>query len=677
MPLPRSLTSASAAPGRWLRAATTALGVFGVVGLAAAQRPGPSRSIDRPSGQRLNERDTATAQVVSELPDSIILYRYDPARPLRQFPVADSALDLRYVRHDRVQRTGPDYVYLNNLIQPAALNPLLGAGYRRERRLLQPTHPAYESAPAPFFGLNVPYAYAAYNQGGEIDDGQVDVLFGAPFANGWGLGFSYLRTYQAGQRNRYPVAQGERIRLGATVSYVPDSSRHRAYASLRLRSWGFFNPGGYVFSDNGAVAFPEEPAFAVPNLEGYRTEGSESEYAYRHRYFLAEQLDARPRGWAGSVALSRKQIAQRTAGPSTLVNSDPGTGYPPLAPFELDDRGNRYAVTATSVLAQAELEYFTDPTRAEQLAFDLRVSAYGGTQRFDAEFYEATDRETLLGITGEVGGELRRQFRLDASADLALGTRAGQGRVRGQLAWDYRDRFGVAAFALFERTDAPWSTTTVGVNDALVQRGDLPVSTHTQLGGALTYAPLDAEVRGYLEVFAEGWVYGEFGLARAAATTPAIPTVDYRTRLRYRFLRFDLRGVVRSPSLSDEVYLPAFTGQQSVYAEFGLFRDAMKLLVGVDSWARSPVDLYAFAPLTNVFHVTEAPDRLGWQYSADAFVAFKVQSFKAFVKLENALASDNGGIPPRTVEGYPIVRGPQPVFFAELLRLGVSFSLYN
>ena len=650
----------------------------------------PNRSGNRPNAQNISERDTAAAQTVSELPDSIILYRFDPARPTVETGVRDSALDLRYVRYDPVLRHGPDFVYLNNLVQPAALNPLLGGGYERDRRLLQPTHPAYAPRPLPFYGLNVPYAYAAYNQGGEIDDGQVEVLFGAPFDKGWSVGFDYFRTYQAGQANRYPQAQGERIRLGATVSYVPDSSRHRAYASLSLNSWGFFNPGGYGFVVAGSdEPIPDDPFLATTALQSYRTEGALSEYAYRHRYFLREQLSPKPAGWAASARVSRARTSQRTAGPSTLLQTD-GTfdvdsGLASLRPFEVDDanevrddRGNRYAVVSETVLAKADLEYYTAPGTDTELAFDLRAGLYVGRQELTAEFYDGEDTERLFGLTAEIRGELARQFQLDARGDFALGSRAGQGRVEGSLSWDYRDRLGVEAFALLERSDAPWAATTVGVNDALLfPQLDLPVSTHTKLGGAVRYAPLQAEIKAYLEVFADGWVYDAFGFARAAGTNPAIPTLEYAGHFGYGMVHFDTRGVLRSDAVSDEVYLPAFSGQQSVYLQADLFQSALTLMVGVDSWVRSPVELYGFAPLTNVFHVVAQPRSVGWQYSADAFLAFKVQAFKAFVRLENALASERLGVPPMNVDGYPIVRGPSSGFYGELFRFGISFSLYN
>lgn len=637
---------------------------------------GPERSSNRRSAQDISQRDTAAAQEISELPDSIILYRYNPARPKLQTGIRDSALDLRYVRYDPVTRRGPDYVYLNNLIQPAAVNPLLGGGYRRERRLLQPTHPAYDPPAAPFIGLNVPYAYAAYNQGGEIDDGQAEVLFGSPFANGWNVGFSYLRTYQSGAANRYPQAQGERIQLGATISYVPDSSRHRAYVSLVQSSWGFFNPGGYDFVAADTIGIPEDPFLAIPALEGYRTEGAYSEYAYRHRYFLRPQYATKPEGWAGSVRLTRKQTTQRTAGPSS--------GAIALQPFEFDslgvvrdDRGNRYAVEAETVLAKADLEYFTATDADAPVDFDFRLGLYGGRQQFAAEFYDGRDTEALFGVSGEIRGEVDQQFQLDARGDIALGSRVGQGRLEGSLGWDYRDRFGVEAFAVLERSDAPWSATTVGVNDALLLRRGLPVSTHTQFGGVLRYVPWSAEVKAYLEVFADGWVYDEFGFARAAATNPAIPTLEYGGQFSYGLLRFEARGVLRSDVVSDEIFLPGFTGQQSVYLETDVFHGALRLIVGLDSWVRSPVELYDFAPLTNVFHVAPQARSANWQYSADAFLAFKVQTFKAFVKLENAFASEDLGVPPMTVDGYPLVRGPANGFYGELLRFGISFSLYN
>ncbi len=637
---------------------------------AAAQSPIPERSSGRTSGQDLSLRtDSATAQVTSELPDSIILYRYDPRFPSRQSGITDSALDVRYVRFDPVSRYGPDYVYLNNLVQPAATQPLLGARYHSTRPFLQPTHPAYQTPEAPFFGMNVPYAYAAYNQGGEIDDGQAEVLFGSPFANGWNLGFTYLRTYQSGQRNRYQQAQGERIQLGATVSYVRDSSRHRAYASLRLGSWGFLNPGGYTFARRDTTESPEEPFLAVAELTDTRTEGSESAYGYLHRVFLREQTDATADGWAGAIELSRKQEAQRTAAPPNDL--------PELDYFEVDDRGARYAVSSVAVLAKAYLEYFTPPTGAAAVDFDFRAGAYYGTQRFDGGFLTGALTQNLLGLAGEMHGTVLRQFELDADVDLAFGERAGLGRINGQLSWDYRQRFGLAAFALLERTDAPWTATTVGVNDRLLRRVDLPVSTHTKLGGAISSPRLGLAARGYLEVFADGWVYDTLGLARAARENVAVPTLEVESNLRYRFLALDVRGTLRSPPNSTEVYLPAYTGQHSLTANTRLFKDAMQLMFGVDLWVRSPVRLYEFAPLTNVFHLSTDPTRVGWQYNADVFVAFKVQTFKAFVKLENALAKGEGDIAPATVRGYPLVRGPEPGFYPGLLRLGVAFSLYN
>ena len=692
-PLPPHRTWHPAHAPRLSRPVATVLALG--LSLAAAAQINPDRSANRPNAQDISQRDTAAAQTLSELPDSIILYRYAPARPSLQLPVADSALDLRYVRYDPVTRYGPDYVYLNNLVQPAALNPLLGGGYRRDRRLLQPTHPAYEPPPEPFLGLNVPYAYTAYNQGGEIDDGQIDVLFGAPFANGWNVGVSYLRTYQSGARNRYPQAQGERIQLGATVSYVPDSAHHRAYVSLAQGSWGFFNPGGYTFAVDDSLGVPDAPFLADPQLDNYRTEGSYSEYAYRHRYFLREQLSPKPVGWAGTVRVSRERRAQRTAGPTTLTDTIDGplvsldltSGYGPLRPFEIadrfgvgkarEDRGNRYAVESETVLAKADLEYFTDADAANVVAFDLRAGLYGGRQEFAAEFYDGRDTEQLFGVTGEVRGEVARQFRLDARGDFALGSRAGQGRLEGSLSWDYRDRFEVEAFALLERSDAPWAATTVGVNDVTLTRARLPVSTHTRLGGAVRYARYAAEVKAYLEVFADGWVYDTLGFARPARTNPAIPTLEYSGHLGYGMLQVDARGVLRSDVVSDEVYLPAFTGQQSVYLEADVFRRALTLMVGLDSWVRSPVELYGFQPLTNVFHLATPTRTADWQYSVDAFLAFKVQSFKAFVRLENALASRDEGVPPSTVAGYPLVRGPEGLLYGELFRFGISWSLYN
>ena len=283
----------------------------------------------RDAGQRqqLPGQDTSgrSAQTVSARPDTILLSRYDARFPVQYAPVPDSLLDLNYVRYDPIKAGRADYVYLNGLAQPAALRPILGTSYQRFRRPTQLEHPAYEEQAPPTFSQNLPFTYTAYDQGGEINDGQVQVLFGRPFDGGWNLGAQYRRIYHGGERNLYPRSRAERIHFGISLARIPDSSRHRSYVWLGLNSATHDDSGGYansIVSDSTTLPFPDDPFEAVPTYAGLRTEGRTSHYHLLHRVFLREQLDSLPRGFAASVEGTYRQASRVTASLDTAGLGD-------------------------------------------------------------------------------------------------------------------------------------------------------------------------------------------------------------------------------------------------------------------------------------------------------------------------------------------------------------------
>jgi hypothetical protein len=79
---------------------------------------------------------------------------------------------------------------------------------------------------------------------------------------------------------------------------------------------------------------------------------------------------------------------------------------------------------------------------------------------------------------------------------------------------------------------------------------------------------------------------------------------------------------------------PTIATKHSLYFEGNLFRDALFGRVGLDFRFNTNYYFDAFQPITQQFH-----QQNDWEMSmlpiADAFVSFKVRSFRAFVKLEN------------------------------------------
>ncbi len=643
-----------------------------VVGLVLAKAVSAQILDRRPSAQQRPQRDTSleAAEDLAALPDTIKIHRYDPRFPVRYRLLPDSSLSLDYIRVDPVEAYGPDHVYLNSIGLPAALNPLLTTPYQRYRPLRQVEHPAYRDQPLPFFSQNIPFSYTAYNQGGEIDDGQVTAIFGRSFSDGWRLGASYYRTYQGGERNRYPESRAQRIQFGITLAHVPDSSHHRSYAYIDLNNRSWNNSGGYDFALIDSIGPIEQAFTASPQLTGVRTEGRNSTYSYLHRYFLQQQRDSLAKGWAASGQATYRQGRHLTSVTQPLLYEAE------FAPYLVDNRGLRFAISERSLLGEAAVEYFTNAAQKAGYSFNLQLGAYAGSQQFRADYLSTEPSLLLLGLKGKLAGTVFGSFSLQAEADIPFGERAGEGLLSGVLGWNYRTAFRLEAIATIERSAAPWSAGAIGVNNRLIYETDLPVGTHTKLGASATLLGIGAQVGASLDVYTNATVYGRFGEAREAANETAIPSLSFNLPLNFGALRMEHRGVLRSQIQTQSVKLPAYAGQHSLYGNFWLFERAMNLIVGIDGIVRSPTGRYGYFPLTSVF-TTDAPSELApWTYALDGFVAFKVQSFKAFVKLDNVLVSSRQPLP-ATVEGYPIVQGSSIFGARPLLRFGVAFFLFN
>jgi hypothetical protein len=442
-----------------------------------------------------------------------------------------------------------------------------------------------------------------------------------------------------------------------------------------LNSRGHFNSGGYTFALDNSQEFPGEPFLAVPVVStAVRTEGKYQSYQYLHRYFFKQQQDSVPRGLAASLSAEyvNEVLRTSTALNATTFASD-STFY---GPYAIDDRGVRYAVSSQTVLAKALIEYYTSPEGDLPVAFNFQAGAYGGSQAFDAEYLTARSSQPLFGLTGRLSGQVLDRFQLEAEADIPLSERIGEGFIDASLSWEILSGLSVSADLLLERSSAPLAAGVLGVNATELFRTNLPVSTHSRIGGSATYQPLNLSVSAYLDVFADAIVYEAYGIPAAASTEIAIPTLSYQLPLPLGPLTLDSRGVLRNPPQSRFVSVPAYTGQHALYARFKLFKNNMDLMVGADSWVRSSADRYGYFPLTNVFTIDPLGREADWQYSLDAFVAFKVASFKGFARLDRILVSNPTRLP-ATVEGYPIARAGGLLPGGSILRLGVSFFLFD
>ena len=646
--------------------------LIGAVLLAAAAAAQISPE-GRSRKQRLRQRSDTTAageqtrRPERQRPDTIRLATFNPFNPALATPVPDSQLSLAYTRYDPAAEAGPDVTRLGSLGLPAVVGPLAASPYARELALSPHQLPGYADPAPAFFTQNFPFSYAAYDQGGEIDDGQIRALFGRTFRDGWSLGLRYRNLYQGARNSRYPRAGASRTSLGVGLSRQPDSSRHRSYAWITLGSFGFDVSGGYAFALDDTRPIPENPDEAVPAFADLRTSGRRRHYQLLHRVFLREQIGPQARGWALAASV-RHRRSDRLA---VTTADEPAA----LGPFGVDERGLRVGASSSSLTAEALVEHFAGDTSA--LAFDVAAGVYGGRQRLRADYLGDARELLLAGLQGRLAGRVPGGFVLSAAADLALGSRAGEGLVRGSLAWRYREAFDLAAELLLERSSQAFAATVVGANDELLFAPDLPATTHTQLGARAALPRGGVRARGYLDVYVEPIRFAAPDGQPAVGPELALPTLELEAPLRYAWLRLDNRLVARRRDASRAPTVPAYAGQHALFADFSLFARRMRVLSGLDLTVRSPAQLPVYLPFSGAFASADLTQSVGWQYTLDAFVALRVRILKAFLRLDNLAVAADGAPLPTTAAGYPVVRAESVGGSRALLRFGVAFFLLD
>jgi hypothetical protein len=113
--------------------------------------------------------------------------------------------------------------------------------------------------------------------------------------------------------------------------------------------------------------------------------------------------------------------------------------------------------------------------------------------------------------------------------------------------------------------------------------------------------------------------------------------------------------------------LPDLYTKNSLYFEGRLFKKAMLARLGFDVRYATAWFAPAYMPLTGQFYVQET-GKVAAHPSIDAFLSFKVQTFRFFVKMENLLGDYVGS------RYYQIYNNPVP---EATFRFGIRWRLLN
>ena len=222
---------------------------------------------------------------------------------------------------------------------------------------------------------------------------------------------------------------------------------------------------------------------------------------------------------------------------------------------------------------------------------------------------------------------------LNGHLDLRLYNKNVYFDLSGELRTDWRG-FAVSARAALKRTPTPWLYRYQNFSGDTFWDLDPPSAFTQLLGGTIEYQSdnLEAGLR-LTQLFQTNLNFlNHQGLPD---TISHQTSVSLNPRLNLHLGIFHLENELNLLS-SDQIIpsYPTLSGKHSIYLEDKWFKNRMHLNIGLSVYWKNSHEAYYFLPYVQSF--IPADKNLPSEYRVNPFVAFRVRTFKFFVRMENS-----------------------------------------
>jgi hypothetical protein len=207
-------------------------------------------------------------------------------------------------------------------------------------------------------------------------------------------------------------------------------------------------------------------------------------------------------------------------------------------------------------------------------------------------------------------------------------------------------------------------------NLVLTQRpfwqNDFKKTLETHLSGTLAVPRFGFEATAAYTLL-NNYIYYDAKVRATQASTP-LSILQLILNQNFKLGAFHLDNTISLQKTTEKfLRLPEVYSKNSLYVEGKVFKKVMLARVGFDLRYATSWFAPAYMPLTGQFYVQETA-AVAAHPALDAFLSFRVQSFRFFVKMENLLGDYAGS------RYYQIFRYPMP---EASFRFGVRWRLLN
>lgn len=497
----------------------------------------------------------------------------------------------------------------------------------------------------PYYRITRPISNLWFTQGATQVDNIIKAQFSRPFAKGITFGLDYQAITQKGRPAQYPNQRNQTRALSTNLWFHSKNNRYDGFLSYSANTTTAEDNGGLLTLPQTGGEFSAPTTAEVFLVDGQKRYALR-EVMYTQYYKLGGQTDSlgnNSRAFTLSHQLDIDQNTYRFDDPYTRADDSFFVFFPQL---KIDQRGARYFVKHNTIANSFRVSTFKGKAGKNQgLRQQSDLLEVGITHQYHNIRMEPRDTniQNIL-LTGKIGfkpGD-KDKLKFQADAAIALLDQAGDYHIRAFLDMNL-GKIGVVRFKV---TNQFYSPTFLQRNFRLTQ--DLLWNTsfdrtlQTSLGASYNLPKYKFTIEGQYHLL-NSYIYYD-SLAIPQQEGKPISIFQFIVQKDFSLGHFYLNNRVVLQQINEAVIqLPNLVGKHSLYYAGKWFK-ALDVQIGVDARYTSAFKPNYYNPFIGQF-ILQQRQEIDFYPNIDFFFNFKVSTFRAFFKWENA--SESFGFPQR------------------------------
>ena len=620
----------------------------------------------------------------TELDTAHIQYFF-AANPARLYPENDTLLDNNFQQFDPSRHRQLNYFNLGRVASaayPSVYQPQLRSGLDMGMHSFDLYQLKNEDIRFYYQGK----AFTdAYYSGNEQNNGMTKARFARNFTNGVNFSVDFQRIYNISQINSQGPNFNRKIPDGTTETWLYEGfprgrvsalgigfwihrEKYNSYFTYTVNSVSQLNYGG--ITNDSVFKLPTASNSLPAVLTKAQTRYDKQEISYL-QYLILNKKDSTgtKRNFLATHKISYRSTFYKSYDPfvSTEYKND-STFYGSLLN---DIRGLRF------YLKEKQLENsFSLSTTKARVSKDTLKKVGGQNDWFEvgiSHSYHNVNQEIIQRTFNNV--LLRGRWNFTPNDDLKvetyahfniLGHNLGDYRLNGELYLNLKNIGSLTVKGLNQLYEPTYIQEEMYLTQRPVWKNDFKKTLETSLSSTLKVPRLKFEGT-IAYTLLNNFIYFDKTYKPQQANTPlSILQLIVNQDFKLGAFHLDNTLAIQKPT-EKYLRLPDIYSKNSLYLEGKIFRKAMLARFGFDFRYATAWFAPAYMPLTGQFYVQEI-EKVNAYPSVDAFMSFKVKSFRLFVKMENVLGSFSKNV------YYQIYNYPVP---DRQFRFGVRWNLLN